>query len=98
MTDQLPTDTELSHLVPRVTDRGFKHLPAIDGAYGGTVRVYESSAADAPHVWLGAVCDDAPTHPKTEVVLHLTAGDAVRLAEQLRYLVVNHHLGTGTDD
>jgi hypothetical protein len=40
-----PTHVEMS-------DRGFARLPEIPGSYGGVTRVYESSAAEHPHIWL----------------------------------------------
>jgi hypothetical protein len=69
------------HLVATSTDRGFKHLPPIAGSYGGQVRVYESSAATHPYIWLNV----------DEATLHLTVEDATKLAEQLAYLVKNHY-------
>ena len=39
---------------PKVTlsDRGFEPLDPIPSEYGGAVTVYESSAAEAPHIWV----------------------------------------------
>lgn len=74
-----------SHLNVSTSDRGFDHLPPIEGAYGGQVRVYESSSAEGPHIWLNAKdsTDDA--------TLHLTAADAVKLAEQIMFLIKHHY-------
>lgn len=80
--------TSADHLTPTVTDRGFTHLPPLDGAYGGNVRVYESSAADGPHVWLRATTLDEGT-----VHVHLSANIALQLAEQLVYVVEHHYQG-----
>jgi hypothetical protein len=72
---------------PIVTERGFKRMPPILGAYGGQVEVYESSAADHPHIWVKAVDpgeEDAGT-------VHLPIEDAERLEGHLRYLRENHY-------
>jgi hypothetical protein len=73
------------HLAATTSDRGFDRYPAISGAHGGEVQVYESSAASAPHVWLKA----------TESPLHLTAENATKLAEQLLALVADHYQNGG---
>jgi hypothetical protein len=73
------------HLTVTTSDRGFRYLPVIRGEYGDEwVRVYESSAASGPHVWL-RVREDEP--------VHLTVENAVKLAEQLQFLVANHYQG-----
>jgi hypothetical protein len=77
------SDTTPEHLAVTTSDRGFQYLPALPGARGGSVEVYESSAADGPHVWLKA----------TETPLHLSAETAVKLAEQLVMLVQSHYQG-----
>lgn len=71
------------HLTPETTDRGFDHMAPIEGAYGGTVHVYESSSAESPHIWLNS----------TKAPIHLTADAAWRLAEQLVTLVREHYHG-----
>lgn len=87
--------TEVSnHLQVETSDRGFGRLPAIPGAYGGQVRTYESSAASGPHLWLqikipaGAMATQSEAE---EATLHLTADNAVKLAEQLQFLVAHHY-------
>lgn len=82
------------HLQPVKSDRGFSHLPAIPSQYGGSVRVYESSAAMAPHIWLTAeapVSLNEPDGPTVTAPIHLTLDDARRLAEQLLLLVGDHY-------
>lgn len=82
------------HLEVTTTDRGFKHLPPIPSGYGGQVVVYESSAATGPHVWLKAEAPvdlNEPAGPTHEVPIHLTVENALRLADQLRYLAENHY-------
>ena len=84
------------HLTPKQSNRGFAHLPAIPGAYGGEAKVYESSAASGPHLWL---CVTEPTEankpggPFVEATLHLTVENAAKLAEQIQYLIANHYQG-----
>lgn len=90
-----PHDTEVpAHLVVERTDRGFGHLPAIPSEYGGTVRVYESSAATGPHIWLTAEAPvdlNHPDGPMGKAPMHLTLENAQKLAEQIQLLVANHY-------
>lgn len=94
MTTELP-----AHLMPQYSDRGFARLPAIDGGPGETVRVYESSAALSPHLWLQL---DVPTNrndPFGEhhaVPIHLTVEAARQLAEQIQHLAANHYQESGS--
>ena len=56
------------------SDRGFaQHQPIPAGtAYGGTVRVYESSSALAPRIWLAVeALDDVPVSDDMGVWLGL---------------------------
>lgn len=59
-----------------ITNRGFRQTEPIPGLYGGTVRVYESSLATQPALWVAV--DDTP-----EGTIHLTVEDARRLAENI---------------
>jgi hypothetical protein len=92
MTEPIP-----EHLIVTTSDRGFDCLPPIPSDYGGQVEVYESSAAIGPCVWLSATApvdlneQDGPRH---RVPIHLTAEDALRLADQLRFLVAQHYQGS----
>lgn len=84
------------HLNVTTSDRGFDFLPPIPSEYGGEVSVSESSAADGPHIWLRAKAPvdlNRPDGEQHEVPIHLTAENAWRLAEQLRYLVEHHYQG-----
>lgn len=74
-----------------LSERGFAQHDRIPGAYGGFVRVYESSAASAPHVWVHVV-DKA-----CGAVLHLTVENARQLAADLTDLCDNHYQGTGQE-
>ena len=87
---------EPTHLVPTKSDRGFTRLPPIIGNYGGDAQVYESSGASRPLVWLAVRESPEGTRPRggpAEVSVHLTADDAWRLADQLRWLVEHHYQG-----
>jgi len=89
------------HLEVGVTDRGFSHLPAIPGAYGGEATVYESSAASSPHVWLNVrVPTDMNLNGRNfvEATLHLTVENAMKISEQLAYLVAHHYQNEGNND
>lgn len=82
------------HLQPQRSDRGFSRLPEIPGAYGGTVRVYESSKASGPHIWLQVdLPAEAGRSEREKATIHLSAEDATKLAEQIQYLVANHYQG-----
>jgi hypothetical protein len=90
---------DAEHLTPTVSERGFTRLPPIVGAYGGTVRVYESSAAIGPHIWL-AVNEDASSRVDqmaAEAHSHLTVEAAGQLADQLRWLIDHHYQTRGND-
>lgn len=75
---------------------GFTHLPPIPDIHGGRVEVVESSKASGPHVWVRAVCPAnlSPTGgPRGSMVvapMHLTADNALRLAEQIQQAVRVH--------
>jgi hypothetical protein len=68
--------------VPFTTSsRGFKHYELITSNSGDTVQVYESSAADAPYVWLAS--NGEPVHLRLE--------DAERLIATLQAALANHY-------
>lgn len=102
------------HLTPIPSDRGFDTMPAIEARHGATVdtvTVAESSAAEAPHLWLRIngralyECTNSAGLPDVrvaaeagEMVAHLTLDQARQLEEQLAFLRTNHYqLGDGTD-
>lgn len=79
---------------PDKSGRGFAHYNAVPGEYGGGVRVYESSAMSAPHIWLAATCPsnmNDPTSPPVEAVVHLTLENAQIVRDQLTHLIENHY-------
>lgn len=83
-------------LTPETTERGFKRFAAIPSEYGGEVRVYESSAASGPHVWLNAAAPvslNEPDGPQVQAPIHLTAENARLLGQQLLHLADNHYQG-----
>jgi hypothetical protein len=97
------TEDHQDYLQVTTSDRGLDQLPPILGSYGdrltgSSVRVYESSSARGPHVWL---CAEAPVdlnRPdglKVEASVHLTEENAWHLAEQIMYLVRNHYQRDG---
>ncbi len=86
--------TTQAHLQLNRIARGFAYMPEIACTDGGTARVYESSAADGPHVWLAA--ESANFNPggaghTTQVRLHMRMEDALRLSEQLRFITGHHY-------
>lgn len=74
--------------------RGFHHSSPVQSTYGGEVRVYESSAAHSPHIWLAATVPadlNDPTGPSIEAHTHLSANDAEILRDQLTALLSVHY-------
>lgn len=83
--DDLPF---LPHLIPHVTDRGFVHLPPIEGSYpGDNVRVYESSAATEAFIWVRA----KQAGHVGEAAVHLGLAEAAQLRDQLAWMIDNHY-------
>ncbi len=74
-----------------VTDRGFKHYEPISTTYGHVVKVYESSAASAPHVWLEIDAEDSDSGQSGTLNALLTVEQAEKLAAALLVAVVNHY-------
>lgn len=79
------------HLRPKVGgDRGFLHMPPIPSTYGGYVRVYESSNASGPHLWV-TVHEKMVGGVPVGAFAHLTVEGAVLLAQQIIYLAEHHY-------
>lgn len=57
------------------------------------MRVYESSAAMGPHIWLSMAVPEWMSRSAGDPAVHLTVEDALKLADQLRYLVEHHYQG-----
>lgn len=72
-----------------LTDRGFRHWEPIPTSYGHEIRVYESSAASAPHIWLAVDGEKAITDfPGTA---HLTLDQAKAVRDALDEAITNHY-------
>lgn len=85
-----------SHLVPQITDRGFKHMPTLADAFEpDAVRLLEASTAVGPHLWL-RVKD--PAEPGQHPVVLLSAEQAWKLKEQIEWLLEHHYHGDARPD
>lgn len=77
------------------SDRGFKQMEPITTSRHETVRVYESSAASEPHLWLHVTVVRSPegysTLEEGSGHAHLTLEQAEQLRDQLDYLICNHY-------
>jgi hypothetical protein len=69
------------------TDRGFKHYPPIRTTYGHDVKVYESSAAESPHVWLAVV------GATESCEAHMSVEQAERVRDAIDAAIRNHYQG-----
>lgn len=83
MSAQSEPDQGASEVRWTMTDRGFKHYAPVESARGGSVLVYESSSAEAPHLWLGT--DNAST------TTHLTLEQAEQLRDTLTVAIQRHY-------
>ena len=94
MTSTEENDVSNEHTEPTVTDRGFKRMPEIPSALGGHIRVYESSAAMGPHIWVRTEqpsdLNDRNSEP-LQAVAHLPLEAAEQLRDQLTALIDNHY-------
>jgi hypothetical protein len=71
-----------------VTGRGFRHYEPIKTDYGHVVRVYESSAAKGPCLWLAVELDQGlPMEPGTA---HLTLEQATAIRDALSAAIDGH--------
>lgn len=95
-----------AHLIPVRNDRGFSALPDIEGDYGGSVRIYESSSAEQPKIWLrveepndlNAWAVDDRSGGTHDATLHMTAETAWQLKQQIEWLITNHYQGDARPD
>lgn len=78
-----------------LTARGFKHLEPIPDSRGGEIRLYESSAAYEPCVWLSIRQADGAKI--MEARAHLTLDQARVLRKQLKWLIENHYQWDDSD-
>lgn len=74
------------------TDRGFAHYTPIATQYGHVVRVYESSSAWQPSLWLKIELKEkvGGIDPE-EATAHLSLDQARELRDQLDHLITNHY-------
>lgn len=101
----LPTIPE-----PEYSDRGFAHWPPVESSYGATVRVYESSAAENPHLWvnidgdchLSGHAEPFPGLPWGKapgaVSAHLTMNQARELRDRLDAAITHSEQRFGVSD
>jgi hypothetical protein len=85
---------ETPDVEPAYNDRGFKHYAPIPSRYGGHIRVYESSLADSPHIWVMVTAPvdlNNPGGETHEAPAHLALENAIRLRDQLTHLIDNHY-------
>jgi hypothetical protein len=78
-----------------LTDRGFLRAEPVPSTYGGVAEVYESSAAD-PRIWVRVECPvdlNDPSSPTKYAVAHLDIQNAIRLRDQLTWIIDHHFLG-----
>lgn len=98
------TESELpAHLMSHRTERGFAHLPWIvddtpNPEHRTTVKVYESSSAEGPHVWLALEGQPNPSTMARGITAHLHAHAAWQVAEQLIHAVLDHYQGAEIPD
>lgn len=86
--------TDPTHLRPTVSDRGFRHMPPVVGTYDSTVKLYESSAADGPHVWLMITSTDRRYDDcNSSLTAHLELTELVKLGEQIEWMKTHHYQG-----
>lgn len=79
---------------PTITNRGFARFDEIPSTYGGSIRVYESSNAEGPHLWVrteSPVDLNQPWGDMKEGVAHLRLEDARLLRDQLTWLIDHHY-------
>jgi hypothetical protein len=72
-----------------LSQRGFKYLAPITCTYGTEVRVYESSAAESPHLWVAL--KETRLEGRGEAHAHLSFEQARELRDQLDWLLDNHY-------
>ena len=83
----IPTSPPAPHLEELYSVRGFRYYPAITGTYEDAVRVYESSAASGPHVWIAVEIFGSDER----LAAHLSVEQAVKFAAQILNCVEGHY-------
>lgn len=75
------------------SDRGFKQYGPIETDYGHVLRVYESSAATRPCLWLSVDPQAAATKDRggRELGVHMTLDEAVTLRDTIDRAIEKHY-------
>lgn len=76
-----------AHLRFNVSDRGLKYMPTIYGEGVSLVRVYESSLAEEPRIWV--YVEDRAGERIAQA--HMPLDEARKVAEQIILLVENYY-------
>lgn len=85
--------TDILHYT--LTDRGFRHLPALEISDGGRIEIWESSQADEPHIWFSTQAPhfigDHINRDYARVRVSLSLQEVDDLVLQLLWLKANHY-------
>ena len=75
-----------------ISHRGFKHYDPVPTDYGHEVRVYESSAAMSPHIWLAIELKEAVGGIDPVVAhAHCSIEQAEKIRDNLSAAIANHY-------
>lgn len=78
------------------SERGFEHYDPIPTSYGHDVRIYESSSANEPRLWM-AIEKTERSQIDDPSVVHLTFGQAEQIIQTLQTAMAYHYqLARGT--
>lgn len=79
----------------KTTDRGFKHYEPIKTDYGHEIRVYESSAATRPCIWLSVELTEEESHGSgiapCEARAHMTIEQAEMVRNAIDAAIKDHY-------
>lgn len=79
----------------KTTDRGFKHYEPIETSYGHEIRVYESSAATRPCIWLSVKLTEEESRNSgiapCEANAHMTIEQAEMVRDAIDTAIKNHY-------
>jgi hypothetical protein len=65
--------------MPTYSDRGFARWEPVSASYGAEINVYESSAAEGPHIWINIAADchlEEPPRDHPSVPYGIATGSA----------------------
>lgn len=88
--NNIPLPSIGGHLEPngdRITDRGFRHGPHVTGR-DGSARVYESSHATEPCVWIAV---EETEGRGGEAIVQMHVDSALKFAEQIIRICRQHY-------